>query len=578
MICWQPRKSPLILRLLAADFILMYSFLKKTHRYLFFGAWLLINLIQACTTELFDDEAYYWVYSQYLAWGYFDHPPMIAVLIKAGYEIFQSELGLRLFVVLLNTATIYLISKLIEGRNDKLFYAISLSVAVGHIGGIIAVPDVPLLFFVALFFLAYKRFIQNTNFVNSVLLALSIALMVYTKYHGFLVVLFTLLSNIRLLSNPKTYLVAALSIAFFTPHLYWQYLHGFPSVKYHLFERNARSYELEYTSEYIVAQLLFAGPFIGWLLIWSAIRYKALTGTERALRFTLLGFYLFFLVSTIKGRVEANWTLPAFVALIVLSHQYLKNVPRLTNWVYRSLSLTLLFMIAARIYMMLDIENQARFGKDEFHQNREWVGAILNKANGLPVVFVDSYQRPSKYWFYAQEPALGMNGAEYRRTNFNFWPFEESYFGKKVLVVGDYDSVCFNDKIIAPKLINKGAAIVPFYFSFMKAELTRITTSSRGKVISTSFDVTVPTEYLAYFRQSPYDSASVNLAVMNVNDSVRYYSSSLKVKQIANANSSMHAEFIVPLPKGSYTARLGISTAIPGEPSLNSTNFRIKIE
>ena len=67
---------------------------KKT-RTIFYAAWLVLALIQAWGTELFDDEAYYWVYSKFLDWGYFDHPPMIAVLIKIGYFIFPSELGVR---------------------------------------------------------------------------------------------------------------------------------------------------------------------------------------------------------------------------------------------------------------------------------------------------------------------------------------------------------------------------------------------------------------------------------------------------------------------------------------------------
>ena len=100
----------------------MYSFVKKNHRVLFFATWFILNLIQAYFTELLDDEAYYWVYSRFPAWGYFDHPPMIAVLIRAGYALFQNELGLRLFVVVLNTATIYLISLLLSNRNDKLFW------------------------------------------------------------------------------------------------------------------------------------------------------------------------------------------------------------------------------------------------------------------------------------------------------------------------------------------------------------------------------------------------------------------------------------------------------------------------
>ena len=69
----------------------------------------MVSLVQAAGTELFDDEAYYWVYSRFLDWGYFDHPPMIAVLIKLGTSILPGELGLRFFIVLMGTATIALI-------------------------------------------------------------------------------------------------------------------------------------------------------------------------------------------------------------------------------------------------------------------------------------------------------------------------------------------------------------------------------------------------------------------------------------------------------------------------------------
>ncbi len=48
-----------------------------------------ISLFQAGFTELMDDEAYYWVYSRHLDWGYFDHPPMVALLIKMGYGLFH---------------------------------------------------------------------------------------------------------------------------------------------------------------------------------------------------------------------------------------------------------------------------------------------------------------------------------------------------------------------------------------------------------------------------------------------------------------------------------------------------------
>lgn len=41
-----------------------------------------LNLVQASITELIYDEAYYWYYAQNLAWGYFDHPPMVAFMIR----------------------------------------------------------------------------------------------------------------------------------------------------------------------------------------------------------------------------------------------------------------------------------------------------------------------------------------------------------------------------------------------------------------------------------------------------------------------------------------------------------------
>ena len=106
------------------------TFIKSEHfilsnrnfRILFYSSLFIINLFQAWRTELFDDEAYYWVCSRFLDWGYFDHPPMIALLIRIGSFIFPSELGVRISSVILSTISIYLLEKLIKPENQKLFY------------------------------------------------------------------------------------------------------------------------------------------------------------------------------------------------------------------------------------------------------------------------------------------------------------------------------------------------------------------------------------------------------------------------------------------------------------------------
>src|SRR5450759_4484280 len=117
----------------------------------FLAIWGILNLLQARFTPLNNDEAYYWMYSKYLAWGYFDHPPMIALMIRIGYLFFQNELGVRLIVVL----------------------------PVCNIYGFIATPDAPLILFSAVFLLAYKRFLEEKTWKNTIFLGFTIAALMY---------------------------------------------------------------------------------------------------------------------------------------------------------------------------------------------------------------------------------------------------------------------------------------------------------------------------------------------------------------------------------------------------------------
>ena len=250
-------------------------------RLVFYAAWFLISLVQAAGTELFDDEAYYWVYSRFLDWGYFDHPPMIAVLIKLGTAMFPGELGLRFFIVLMGTATIALIEYLAQPKDIRLFFAIVLNMAVLQIGGIIAVPDIPLLFFTALFFISYQAFEQKNTLVTAVSLAIVIALLLYSKYHGILIIFFTILSNPSILTRWKTLLVILLSVGLFMTHVIWQILHGLPSINYHLFERLSPPYKPSFTADYLLGQLLITGPLVGWLIIWAALKNRYSNATER---------------------------------------------------------------------------------------------------------------------------------------------------------------------------------------------------------------------------------------------------------------------------------------------------------
>src|SRR5215469_3094277 len=76
--------------------------------YLLIG-WTVLNAVQAYVQEIHADEAYYWLYSRFLDWGYFDHPPMVAVFIRIGDSIMHNEFCVRLMTVISSTISLYVL-------------------------------------------------------------------------------------------------------------------------------------------------------------------------------------------------------------------------------------------------------------------------------------------------------------------------------------------------------------------------------------------------------------------------------------------------------------------------------------
>jgi hypothetical protein len=413
----------------------------------FYGTWTIITLIQAWGTELFDDEAYYWVYAKFLDWGYFDHPPMVALLIKMGSFLLPGEIGVRLFIIIVGILTIRLTELLVAPNNLRLFYALVLQMGLLQIGGILAVPDIPLLFFTVLFFIAFQHFAHKQGWKETLALSIVIALLLYSKYHGILIILFTLLSHINLLKKIQTWTIIVLSLLFFYPHISWQLNHDLPSVTYHLFERLSPPYRISFTLDYLLGQLLIAGPLVGIVVIYAAFKFKPKLPVEKAMYWSMLGIYLLFFISSFRSRTEANWTVPLIVPLLLLSYRYLAATAHLQQWVYRLLPFSLILILLVRVHLLFDIPLLKQLPKSEFHQNREWTAAVKQQAGGAKVVFTDSYQRASKYWFYTGDTAFSLNTIRYRRNNYNIWPMEMKMLNKRVLVVGSIGSAITGDTI-----------------------------------------------------------------------------------------------------------------------------------
>jgi hypothetical protein len=538
----------------------MTLFLQKHHRLLFYSTWLLLALAQAASTELIADEAYYWVYSRFPAWGYFDHPPMIAFLIKSGYAIFHNELGVRLICALLSTFTILITESLTDRKNPALFYTIVLSVGVLQIGGFLAVPDTPLLFFTALFFYSYRSFIKNTSWKNTLLLALAISMLFYTKYHGLLIVLFTFLSNSKLFTRWQTWLAGFFVLVLYTPHLLWQWDHDWISFRYHLFESNVGNYRFSYTTDYLLGQILLAGPLAGFILFPAAFIYKAKTETEKALKFTLTGIYLIFLISSFRGKVEVNWTMPALIPLVVLSHQFILDK---ISWIkpLRVIAfVSLLFVIAARIYLVVDVGPDNSL-KGRFH-NKAWAKTIAGKTGDIPVVFYNSYQRASLFWFYTGKPSHSHNSYADRKSNYNFWPTESNLLGKKVFIADIYGIYTFSDSVKTKKGW-VGLTTDPMYAGLAAIQIippAKRISVSKPKRILFRCNATMPYRYRMFLDAWPELRTELFAGIFNEKELVKEMKTGIGAQAII-PDADLHVPLdLENIPPGKYVLRLGIQS------------------
>ena len=534
----------------------MKPFFQKHLRTIFYASWFLLGLIQSIFTELQDDEAYYWMFSKYLDWGYFDHPPMIAVLIKMGTTFLSGELAVRIVPLILSTATVFIAEKLTANKNPLLFYAIVLSVAVLQISGFVAVPDVPLMFFTALFFWVYKRYLQAPSWRNVLLIGLVTACLLYSKYHGVLLLFFVLLSNFKLLRDGKMYAAAFFALLLFLPHLYWQYQHNWISFRYHLFESNVNPYKLSYTTDYIAGQLLLAGPFAGIILWPVAFLYRTQDSLERGLKFVAIGFFLFFLLSTLKGKVEPNWTSPAIIPVMVLAHQYLLKKESLRKWLFRLLPPAILLVFVFRAAMIINfIPAQAII--ERYHGWDEWPKELKQKTKGLPAVFSNNYQRASKWEFYSGATTYSVNSLDQRRNNYNFWPVEDSLLGKAVYVMDIYGLDRFQHRIQTP-LYTIGYSYDSSYNSFAKIIFTtKDLTIDSTDSLTIKFSINVPSNYKTYLLDHPEQNPVIAIAVFAKSSMIKSIELPYKLQDIITKEIST-VTLLPDLKKGKYFMRFGI--------------------
>ena len=560
---------------------------------LFLFIWLVVNLIQAYFTGLFNDEAYYFFYSLDLAWGYYDHPPLIALFIKLGYLVFHNELGVRFLYILLSLGTIAIIHKLAEAKNEWLFGVLIFSFLIFQITGFLALPDSLLLFFTALFFMVYKRYSETESIGNAVLLGLVMVGMFYSKYLGILVVFFTVLSNFRLLFKKSFWLSVGVTTVLFIPHLVWQYNHDFPSFYYHLIERSHDEFfRWSNFGDYIVGQFAQTNPFLFIPILYFLILFKPLNPYDRALKVTALGCLLLPFLMMVKGRVEANWTMAGLIPVFLVAYRVFESRPKMHRFIYFSGGITLILVILIRIiiiYNFLPDKYTSRALQDISGWSK-FSRQVSELAKDRPVVFTGSYQNPSQYIFYTGKEAFSFNNALYRKNQFDLEDIEEKLQGKEVMLVFPKKNISADDLKeyninLCDSLMYPNGKYRPYIFeknyrsyNFIQAEiLLENHEINAGEEVNIPVILSNPGEHPVWFKEAEPGRVYLTYYLLQYGQPVIYKKFEDITQLVLDDKYKTSFRMKVPDKPGIYFLKVSIKSGW-SPPGINSRLVKIRVE
>ncbi len=404
----------------------------------------------AAVTELQADEAYYWVWSRSLAAGYFDHPPLVAALIRLSTALLgHSEWAVRLPAVLMGGGTIVagtLLASLL-GAKPRALTALQLALfafPLLHVAGAIITPDTPAVFFVTLSLVAgILCYRQSDRALWWILLGAACGLAMLSKYTAVVPcsVLLLALAMTRAPNGWRAVMAGAIAAIILSPVLVWNYHHDWVSFRFQLAHGLGREGRNAWVSvgEYLGGLLAAATPILAVMMIGrGALSLRRDDFPRRLVALSSMATLGFFLVSSVRHKVEVNWPSSAWVPLLVLliASCDLERAGRYRRWIYAGICVSGIMSFA----LMLPPAIHARVARD-LPTTRTGGWSILATrlsalAAGRPVVCT-RYQDAAIFSFYMpRQPAIPVLRRNVERpSQYDLWPMPSS--GDAIFLVSD---------------------------------------------------------------------------------------------------------------------------------------------
>jgi 4-amino-4-deoxy-L-arabinose transferase-like glycosyltransferase len=287
---------------------------------------ILLRAAAATALPLSFDEAYYWRWSQHLAAGYWDHPPLIAFVIRAGTALFgQTVVGVRFGALLLSLVATWavwrsaalLLQSSSLGLLAALFFNLTLMV---NVEGMVATPDAPAMAFSALFLFALAKLTTTGRGAWWIFAGAAAGFAMLSKYTapflglGALLWLVAVPEERRWLRSPWPYFGAGLALFLFLPNLVWNSGNDWITFSRQFGRAGTGGLTGRYLLEFLGGQIALATPFIFVLGLMGAARSTRAGLADPRLGLIaalLLPATLYFLWHSLHDRVQGNW--PSFL-------------------------------------------------------------------------------------------------------------------------------------------------------------------------------------------------------------------------------------------------------------------------
>ena len=281
---------------------------------------ILSRFIASALLPLSADEAYYWLWSRHLDWGYYDHPPLIAFAIHAGTALFgEIPFGVRLMGLLASVvasiavwrAGAIVLKDERAGGYACLFFNLSLMVAIETM---VATPDVLAIATAALFLLALAKVEESGRGAWWLAAGAAAGIGLLAKYTTFflgagaLVWLVVDSRQRRWLLTAWPYAGAVVAAILFAPNLWWNQTHDWMTFVFQFGRVDEGHFTLRYLAEFLGAQIGLATPFIFVLAVMGIFSRREGSILAPALIWPSVAF---FALHALHDRVQGNW--PSFL-------------------------------------------------------------------------------------------------------------------------------------------------------------------------------------------------------------------------------------------------------------------------